>query len=93
MNEDNVISPKINEDEWFKVHRAQIAKGSSLTDVADFAEEDDCDRSVACVNALAGCPDPAKFVASIKELYNNIEDARVEIDCYCDDVSWLKDKS
>jgi len=52
-------------------------------------------RALACVNALAGCPDPLAFVEAIRGLANSLLDADTNLRA-CDiapALSWLKVKS
>ena len=63
------------------------------------------ERIVACVNALAGCPDPIKSMKAYKQVIGELEanghdcDKYIEIDkmdrwCrMCEALSWMKDKS
>lgn len=57
-----------------------IARGTRRTVIcnpggsgADFDREDDAQRAVACVNALAGAQDPAAEIARLREALNSFD--------------------
>jgi len=66
----------------------------SFTEPTDFRfSEADSNRAVACVNALAGCPDPAKFVEAVAYMMRTFKREN-GVNWFIDrELSWLKEKS